>query len=214
MSSLSLVLNDLEPFDAQLIAVSKMRSPDQIMNLYHLGQRHFGENRVQELISKKDSLPADIQWHLIGHLQSNKVKYIAPFISLIHSVDSLSLAEAINKQATRFERKIPILLQFKVAVEESKFGIDPSEAEVFCSKLLEASLDYIEVLGIMGMASFVSDEERILSDFRALKRLYDHLGAKYFPHSFRHLSMGMSGDYTLALREGSNMVRIGSLLFS
>jgi pyridoxal phosphate enzyme (YggS family) len=197
---------------AQLVAVSKTKPAEDIKELYDLGQRDFGENYVQELVDKQATLPADIRWHFIGHLQSNKVKYITPFVHLIHGVDSLRLLKEIDKQAARNARIIPCLLQVFIAREETKFGLDEQElAEVMQSA---GDLKNISVAGLMGMASFTEDPEKIRSEFRTLRSLFD----KYFPSAADPvipsiLSMGMSGDYKVAVQEGSNMVRIGSLLF-
>jgi len=207
---------------AQLIAVSKTKPAEDIKELYNLGQRDFGENYVQELVDKQTTLPADIRWHFIGHLQSNKVKYIAPFVHLIHGVDSLRLLKEIDKQAARSGRVIACLLQVFIAREETKFGLDEQELaevmKVFTHDGAEESgsgeLKNVRVAGLMGMASFTEDPEKIRSEFRTLRSLFD----KYFssaavPDTPSILSMGMSGDYKIAVEEGSNMVRIGSLLF-
>jgi pyridoxal phosphate enzyme (YggS family) len=197
---------------AQLVAVSKTKPAEDIKELYDLGQRDFGENYVQELVDKQATLPADIRWHFIGHLQSNKVKYITPFVHLIHGVDSLRLLKEIDKQAARSGRVITCLLQVFIAREETKFGLDEQElAEVMQSA---GDLKNVSVAGLMGMASFTEDPEKIRSEFRTLRSLFD----KYFPSAAvpaipSILSMGMSGDYKVAVQEGSNMVRIGSLLF-
>ncbi|WP_234408796.1 YggS family pyridoxal phosphate-dependent enzyme [Marinilabilia salmonicolor] len=175
----------------------------------------FGENKVQELVDKQESLPKDIEWHMIGHLQRNKVKYIAPFVSLIHGVDSLRLLRAVNKEGAKSERVIPCLLQMHIASEETKFGLD--EDELF--QLLESE-DYqkfgnVEIRGLMGMATFTDDKEKIAGEFRTLKNSFDRVKKKYFKDrkEFSFLSMGMSGDYDIAVAEGSNMVRIGSSIF-
>lgn len=194
---------------ATLVAVSKMKSVADIKALYDLGQRDFGENYVQELVSKKDELPADIRWHYIGHLQSNKVKYIASFVHLVHSIDSEKLLKEVNKQAQKLNRNIPVLLQVHIAREETKFGLDAAEV----TKLLEDVANkypHVTIRGLMGMASFVEDDGQLREEFEGLKALYDRLQPDY---SFTTLSMGMSGDYALAMQCGSNMVRIGSLLF-
>ncbi len=196
----------------KLVAVSKTKPAEDIKELYDLGQRDFGENYVQELVDKQAVLPADIRWHFIGHLQSNKVKYIVPFVHLIHGVDSLRLLKEIDKQAARSGRVITCLLQVFIAREETKFGLDEQElAEVMQSA---PGLKNISIAGLMGMASFTEDPEKIRSEFHALRSLFD----KYFPSAAAPatssiLSMGMSGDYKIAVEEGSNMVRIGSLLF-
>ena len=197
----------------QLVAVSKTQPLEKIQTIYDYGHRVFGENRVQELLSKKDNLPADIQWHLIGHLQKNKVKYIAPFISMIHSVDSVELARTISQAALKNNRVIPILLQVKIAIEESKYGFDQGTIETNIEEL--KSLEGIDIQGMMGMGTFTSDQEITMQEFKTMKRIYDEIKQKSFSDvpAFRELSIGMSGDYKLAVENGSTMVRIGSLLF-
>ncbi len=207
----------LERTHTSLIAVSKLKSVDDIKALYALGQRDFGENYVQELVEKQAQLPGDIRWHFIGHLQSNKVKYIAPFVHLIHGVDSFKLLTEINKQGARLGRVIPCLLQLYIATEETKFGLDEKEA----IELLEyytaqrQALAHIRIDGVMGMASFTEDKSKISAEFRNLKAISHVIRQGYFlgEDHFRILSMGMSGDYELAIAEGSTHVRIGSLLF-
>jgi pyridoxal phosphate enzyme (YggS family) len=201
---------------ANLVAVTKTRSVDELQDLYQTGQRHFGENRVQELLDKKDKLPEDIQWHLIGHLQRNKVKYIAPFVNLIHSVDSLRLLKEINKEAEKNNRIIDCLLQFHVAQEDSKFGIPPSQKDELVKELKQYNLEWVRIRGIMGMASFVDDQKQVKGEFSQLRDIYNDLKNNFFTEkdSFDTLSIGMSGDYELALQEGSTMVRIGSKLFT
>ena len=209
------ILQELKPFNARLVAVSKTKPVGDIRKIYDLGQRIFGENRVQELMAKVDLLPEDIEWHLIGHLQRNKVKYIAPFIGMIHSVDSLELAKEINKQAARNDRRIPVLLQIRIAEEETKFGIETNKIDQFVEEMLAKNWHHLEIAGVMGMASFVDDEKQISAEFNKLKEIFDHLKSRYFEEetSFREISMGMSGDYQIALQQGSTMVRIGSLIF-
>jgi PLP dependent protein len=199
--------------DAQqvtLVAVSKTKPAEDIQALYNLGQRHFGENYVQELVSKQEALPDDICWHFIGHLQSNKVKYIAPFVHLIHGVDSASLLKEINKQAGKINRTINCLLQVHIAREETKFGLDERE----CLEILKDQYPHVNLCGLMGMASFSDDMELVRQEFAGLKLLFDTI-RKTHPEllHFNTLSMGMSGDYSIAIAQGSNMVRIGSLLF-
>jgi pyridoxal phosphate enzyme (YggS family) len=191
-----------------LVAVSKTKPNEAIKELYDLGQRDFGENYVQELVDKQVSLPLDIRWHFIGHLQSNKVKYIAPFVHLIHGVDSLKLLQEINKQAIKNNRVIDCLLQIYIAQEETKFGMDEKElAEAIDTA---STLSNINIKGLMGMASFSSDTQVLKNEFNHLQSLYK----KYqLTNSFSILSMGMSSDYTIAIESGSNLVRIGSLLF-
>ncbi len=199
-----------------LVAVSKTKSVEDIMDLYNLGQKDFGENYVQELVDKYTSLPKDIKWHFIGHLQSNKVKYIAPFVSLIHSVDSISLLKEINKQAIKTNRTIDCLLQVHIAKEETKFGMDEEELTTLIARIKtnENEFKNVNVRGLMGMASFTDDMKIVRSEFEYLKSLFD----KYSKHptispKLSTLSLGMSADYKIAIEEGSNMVRIGSLIF-
>jgi PLP dependent protein len=197
--------------DVTLVAVSKTKPVGDIKELYDLGQRDFGENYVQELVEKQPLLPADIRWHYIGHLQTNKVKYLAPFVQLVHGVDSLKLLKEINKQAQKTDRVIDCLLQMHIAQEETKFGLDKQELdEVLQSPELPA-LKNVQVHGLMGMASFSDDREKVRGEFRRLKGWFDSF-KNQFP-SFNILSMGMSADYSVAIEEGSNMVRVGSLLF-
>ena len=198
-----------------LVAVSKTKPISDIKILYDEGQRIFGENKVQELVLKYQDLPKDIHWHLIGHLQSNKVKFIAPFISLIHSVDSLSLLKEIERQAQKNNRVIDCLLQFHIASEETKYGLDFSEAEELLKSKEFAEMKHVRIVGVMGMASFSEDEALVRAEFKNLKSIFLELKNHFFSQedSFCNISMGMSGDYETAIEEGSNMVRIGSLLF-
>lgn len=200
---------------AVLVAVSKTKPASLIQEAYDAGQRVFGENKVQELVDKWEVLPKDIQWHLIGHLQSNKVKYIAPFVSLIHSVDSFKLLQEINKQGEKAGRVIPCLLQFHIAQEESKFGLSFEEAEEILQSREFVEMHHVSIHGLMGMASFVEDEEQIRDEFRNLHNYFAILKSNYFKYNpdFKVLSMGMSGDYKIALEEGSTMIRVGSSLF-
>ena len=203
------------PANVLLVAVSKTHPNSAIEEAYKMGQRVFGENRIQELVAKAESLPSDIEWHMIGHLQSNKVKYIAPFVSLIHAVDKPKLLAEINKEAAKNNRAISVLLQFHIAEEESKFGFNKNEAiELLSSKEFE-SYSNIEVIGVMGMATFTDNESQVKDEFRTLKDIFDRLKRDFFPTntSFKEISMGMSGDYKLAIAEGSTMVRIGSSIF-
>jgi hypothetical protein len=195
---------------ATLIAVSKIKPASDILEMYQLGQRDFGENYVQELVDKYNQLPKDIRWHFIGHLQSNKVKYIAPFVQLIHGVDSLKLLQEINKQALKNNRTIQCLLQVHIAQEETKFGFDKNELlQINWTEIAE--LKGVEVIGLMGMASFSDNVQLVRSEFKNLKSIFNEL--QVLQPSLTTLSMGMSGDYLIAIEEGSNMVRIGSLLF-
>ena len=197
-----------------LVAVSKTKPAAQIEEAYQAGQRHFGENKVQELVEKHQELPNDISWHMIGHLQRNKVKYIAPFIALIHSVDSLRLLKEINKQGQKNNRTINCLLQFHIAVETTKFGFSKDEILPIINSEEFRSLNHINVVGIMGMASNTSDETILANEFESLKSIFDHLKLILSNNSnFNCLSMGMSGDYKLAIKKGSTMVRIGSTIF-
>lgn len=203
------------PSTVQLIAVSKTKPNEDLLVAYDANQRHFGENKVQELCEKYQSLPKDIHWHLIGHLQTNKVKYIAEFIHLIHAVDSLKLLQEINKQAQKHKRIIRCLLQFHIAKEETKFGLNYTEAKEILSSLAYQSLAHIEIVGVMGMASFVEDEQQITAEFKELKQTFTTLKELFFVNkpSFCEISMGMSGDYALAIQNGSTMIRIGSTIF-
>lgn len=203
------------PASVTLVAVSKTKPAEVIQEAYDAGQRVFGENKVQEMVDKYDQLPKDIQWHLIGHLQTNKVKYIAPFVDLIHSVDSHKLLQEINKQAQKHNRVIPCLLQFHIASEETKFGLSFEEAKEILEDRDFVHLDNIEIVGVMGMASFTEDEEIVRREFQSLYSYFLLIKSHFFKlnPSFKHISMGMSGDYALAIEEGSTMVRVGSKLF-
>jgi len=194
-----------------LVAVSKTKPVEDIKALYDQGQRDFGENYVQELVDKQPQLPAGIQWHYIGHLQSNKVKYIAPFVHLIHGVDSFKLLKEINKQAQKQNRVINCLLQVHIAQEETKFGLDETELDALLVELNNSPLQNIAINGLMGMASFTEDLNKVRTEFKELKRLHDKVKGKLPRASI--LSMGMSSDYKIAMEEGSTLVRIGSLLF-
>ncbi|MCC6411514.1 MAG: YggS family pyridoxal phosphate-dependent enzyme [Saprospiraceae bacterium] len=209
------ILHQTEQRKALLIAVSKTHPVDSILKLYNQGQRHFGENRVQEMLEKHESLPQDIQWHLIGHLQTNKVKLIAPFVAMIHSVDSLRLLEEINKQAVKNNRSIDCLLQFHIALEESKFGLTEAEAIELLESPLFTSLRNIRMCGVMGMATYTDDQEHVRNEFKHLRGLFESLKTRFFSDKpyFKEISMGMSGDWQIALEEGSTMLRVGSLLF-
>jgi len=210
------VTKELREKECQLIAVSKTKPISDILELYNLGQKDFGENYVQELAEKQSQLPADIHWHFIGHLQSNKVKFIAPFVYLIHGVDSFKLLKEINKQAQKVNRVIDCLLQVHIAQEETKFGFDETElTDLFTNNKSELeNLKNIQISGFMGMASFTDDTEKVRKEFRYLKSLSDKFEKLQIDNSkLTILSMGMSGDYKIAIEEGSNMVRIGSLLF-
>ena len=205
--------NKLTAEAVELIAVSKTKPNEAILALYDLGQRAFGENYVQELVDKQATLPNDIQWHFIGHLQSNKVKYIAPFVHLIHGVDSEKLLQEINKQAVKNNRIINCLLQVHIATEETKFGFDGPALHDFFKMANHLNYSNVCIRGLMGMASF-SDDQALLSKEFSLLKSYFELAQKGFPNGqFDTLSMGMSADFNLAIQKGSTMVRIGSLLF-
>ncbi len=203
------------PSSVKLIAVSKTKPSSDIQQAYDAGQRIFGENKVQELVSKYDTLPKDIEWHMIGHLQSNKVKYMAHFVALIHGVDAFSLLKEINKQAQKNNRIQNVLLQFHVAQEETKFGFSFEEAEQMLSSNEYKNLENISIVGVMGMASFTENQVQIHAEFKMLKSYFDQLKTQFFSDNnlFKEISMGMSGDYQIAIEEGSTMVRIGSSIF-
>ena len=198
------------PENVELVAVSKFHPIEKIKEVYDCGQKVFGENKVQELLTKVNELPADIQWHLIGHLQTNKVKYIAPFIDTIQSVDSEKLLLEINKEAVKNNRKIKVLLQVKIAEEETKYGLEISEAKEIFSNYLEHQYPNIEILGLMGMATFTDNKNQVKSEFLVLKSLFDELSTF---KKLETLSMGMSDDFALAIECGSTSVRIGSAIF-
>lgn len=200
--------------NVQLIAVSKTYDIDVIKAAYDQGVRVFGENKVQELVPKAEALPKDIKWHLIGHLQTNKVKYIASFVEMIHSVDSFKLLQEIQKQALRNNRTIKVLLQFHISDEETKFGFDSEHLDVILKNEIWNQLSHVEVCGVMGMASFTEDMMQVRNEFKSLKNIFDLLkNSGIFSDSFKEISMGMSGDYKIAIEEGSTMIRVGSALF-
>lgn len=197
-----------------LVAVSKTKPSSAILEAYEAGQRHFGENKVQELTIKAEELPKDIQWHMIGHLQRNKVKYLAPFVHLIHGVDSLKLLKEINKQGEKVNRVIQCLLQVHIAEEETKFGFDEKELIELIGNDEFNSMKYVQINGLMGMATFTEDTDQVRREFKSLKNLFEQFKNSDHAHlQMKTLSMGMSGDYLIALEEGSNMVRIGSSIF-
>jgi pyridoxal phosphate enzyme (YggS family) len=215
-STYNSIMHELHATHTTLIAVSKTKPVEDLTALYELGHREFGENYVQELVGKQAILPADIRWHFIGHLQSNKVKYIAPFVHLIHGVDSLKLLEAVDKEGRKLGRIVNCLLQVHIASEETKFGFDLQEArQVAAHYFLEKKFGNVKVCGLMGMASFTADQTIVENEFKSLKSLFDEIRSTYpdLTDDFNKLSMGMSGDYKLAIQCGSNMVRIGSLIF-
>ena len=199
----------------KLIAVTKTRSITELQQVYDAGLRIFGENRVQEMQEKQPLLPDDIQWHLIGHLQSNKVKYIAPYVAMIHSVDSLDLLIEINKQAKKYNRIIDCLLQLYIATEETKFGLSYQEAEAILSAEILNTLQNINIVGVMGMASNTDNQVQVRQEFKSLKQAFDSLASKYASSNInlREVSMGMSGDYLIAIDEGSTLIRVGSAIF-
>ncbi|PWJ36001.1 YggS family pyridoxal phosphate-dependent enzyme [Sediminitomix flava] len=208
--------NEVEKYNCKLVAVSKTKPVELLQEAYDHGVRIFGENKVQELAQKFEVLPKDIEWHMIGHLQSNKVKYIAPFVSLIHAVDSLKLLKEINKRAKQNNRVINCLLQMHIADEETKFGLDKAELLELLNNDEFAQFENIKIVGLMGMATNTDNEEQVRSEFRGLKNLFEELKAQEnnFPNcAFSEISMGMSGDYQIAMEEGSTMIRVGSSIF-
>lgn len=199
----------------QLVAVSKTKPASAIAEAYAAGQRVFGENRPQELQAKAKELPNDIEWHMIGHLQSNKVKYIAEYVSVIHSADKLSLLQEINKRAAQYNRKIDVLLQMHIAEEESKFGMKLEDVELLLDSPTTQDLKNIQIIGVMGMATFTEDENTVRKEFQQLKTIFDQIKSSYFSsdENFKEISMGMSGDYHIAMQEGSTLIRVGSKIF-
>lgn len=203
------------PSNVTLIAVSKTKPIADLQEAYDAGQRIFGENKALEMRDKHQELPKDIQWHFIGHLQTNKIKYIAPFVTLIHSIDSASLLEAVNKEAVKNNRIIDCLLQFHIAQEDTKFGLDVEEAINMLNSDNFKNLKNINIVGVMGMATFTDDVNQVRSEFKSLKNIFDTLKDSYFKDndSFKQISMGMSDDYSIAIEEGATMVRVGSKIF-
>jgi hypothetical protein len=203
------------PETVKLVAVSKTKPAEDIMLAYETGQRIFGENKAQDLAAKHPLLPADIQWHFIGHMQTNKVKYIAQFVDLIHAVDSLKLLLEIDKQAEKNNRVIRCLLQFHIGEEDSKFGLDMAEAGELIESPEFSELKNIEICGVMGMATFTDDMIQVRNEFKRLKHIYTEIKSKYFSskETFKEISMGMSGDYMIAIEEGSTMIRVGTSIF-
>jgi len=212
--NLGLLYQSIPPF-VELIAISKTQGIETIREAYSAGQRAFGENKVQELIAKAPALPADIQWHFIGHLQTNKVRLIVPFIHTIQSIDSLKLLMEVEKEAGKIGRMIPCFLQIHIASEETKFGLDPPEAFQILDSVEFREMKHIRIHGLMGMATFTDDKEIVREEFVSLRQTFNKVKARFFQtdNDFRHLSMGMSGDYHLAIEEGSTMVRIGTAIF-
>jgi PLP dependent protein len=213
--TISQLLHEIKPYGGKLIAVSKTYPAGDIQEAYEAGQLDFGENKVQEVQDKKTLLPSDIHWHLIGHLQSNKVKYIAPYVHLIHSVDSLKLLEEINKEGKKNNRIIPCLLQVHIAQEETKFGADADDIRSWLGNRTLDAFEHINIKGFMGMASFTPDQQKIRQEFQQLKQLFDECAKHYqAPNTaWEEVCMGMSADYKIALEEGSTMVRVGSAIF-
>jgi PLP dependent protein len=207
------VEKELQEKKVTLVAVSKTKTKEAVKELYDLGHRDFGENYVQELEEKEKELPKDINWHFIGHLQTNKVKYIAPFVNLIQSVDSIKLLKEINKHAAKFNRQIDVLLQVHIAQEETKFGFDEQELLELINGNELTSLNNVKLRGLMGMGSLTEDHQQVRKEFKNLKKTFDLVQSKLGSNDFNIVSMGMSSDYKMAIEEGSNMVRIGSLLF-
>ena len=214
VENLAKIKNEI-PNNVTLVAVSKTKPVELLQEAYNAGQRIFGENKVQELTDKQPTLPNDIQWHMIGHLQRNKVKYIAPFITLIHAGDSFRLLKEIHKQGKKNKRTIDVLLQFHIANEQTKFGFSFEEAKQMLEDPDFASLDHIRVRGVMGMATFTTNNEQIADEFRTLHNYFLVLQSHFFKYNehFDTISMGMSGDYSIAIEEGSTMIRVGSKIF-
>ncbi|SDR97445.1 YggS family pyridoxal phosphate-dependent enzyme [Gramella sp. MAR_2010_147] len=199
------------PENVKLVAISKTKPNEDLMKAYHAGQRIFGENKIQEMTDKWEELPKDIEWHMVGHTQRNKVKYMAPYVSLIHAVDSLKLLKEVNKRAKQNERTINCLLQIKIAEEDSKFGIDADEVKEILNSEAYAKMENVKVVGLMGMATFTDDQDQVRSEFKHLKTVFDEFRDLY--PELKELSMGMSGDYEIAVECGTTMVRIGSSIF-
>lgn len=211
-NNILLFQRELGAHGCRLVAVTKTHPPEMIMEAYDAGQRIFGENKAQEMTQKWEALPKDIEWHMIGHLQTNKVKYIAPYVSMIHAVDSLKLAEEINKQAARHARVIRCLLQLHIAEEESKFGLNQDELEALLKEAV--NLPHIRIKGLMGMATLTSDEKQVEHEFNTIETLFKSLQKEsHSQYEMTELSIGMSGDYKIALRHGSTLARIGSAIF-
>jgi PLP dependent protein len=203
------------PSDVKIIVISKTRSVDEIMEAYDAGQRIFGENKAQELVSKQALLPSDIEWHFIGHLQTNKVKYIVPVASMIQSIDSLKLLKMVNREAQEIDRSIDCLLQFHIATEETKFGLDLREATALLQTMRNEKMENVSIRGVMGMASYTDDQGLISREFQLLKSCFSQLKRDFFStdQEFKEISMGMSGDYLSAINEGSTMIRVGTVIF-
>ncbi len=213
--NINAIETQLQGTQCQLIAVTKTKPVEMLQQAYDAGCKRFGENRVQEMIEKQPQLPADIEWHLIGHLQTNKVKYMASFVALVHSIDSFKLLEEVNKQALKNQRVINCLLQIFIAQEETKFGLSLDEAESLLLSPELKQLKNIQIVGLMGMATFTENREQIRREFRSLKQFFEKLKQLPLPENARmqELSMGMSGDYDIAVEEGSTLIRVGSAIF-
>lgn len=209
------ILKSQIPENVKLVAISKTKPAELILRAYHSGHKIFGENKVQELAQKYEKLPKDIEWHMVGHLQTNKVKYIAPFVNLIHSIDSLKLLKVVNKEAQKSNRIVDCLLQIHIADEETKFGLSKLEVIDILNSEEYLNCKNIQIIGLMGMATYTNDIEHIRREFRYLKSVFDELKTQFFSDNgfFKEISMGMSGDYETAIEEGSTMVRIGSSIF-
>lgn len=203
------------PATTRLIAVSKTKPVEDIQEAYDAGQRVFGENKALEMRDKHEALPKDIEWHFIGHLQTNKIKYIIPYVSLIHSIDSLNLLKEVNKEATKKDRRVDCLLQFHIAQEETKFGLSYDEAVQLLTSAEYKQMENIRIVGVMGMATFTDNNNQVSAEFATLRDIFDRLKKEYFSteESFCELSMGMSDDYPLAIEQGSTLVRVGSAIF-
>ena len=208
------IWNEL-PTNVKLVAVSKFHPPEAILEAYNAGQRIFGESKAQELVSKQEKLPKDIQWHFIGHLQKNKIKYIVPFVAMIHSIDSVSLLQEVNKHAEKAKCKVNVLLQIHIAKEDSKFGFTENECREFLKSDIHNNFNHINICGLMGMATLTDDISVVRSEFKYLHTFFEELKQAYFPDNdnFKEISIGMSEDYREAIEEGSTLVRIGSKIF-
>lgn len=203
------------PSGVKLIAVSKFHPAEAVMEAYEAGQRLFGENKVQEMVAKQEVLPKDLEWHFIGHLQTNKVKYIAPFVAMIHSIDSLHLLTEVNRQAEKVGRVINVLLQIHIAHEETKFGMTFDECRALLNEGTWKQLNHVQICGLMGMATFTDNMEQVDGEFAGLQAFFEELKGNWFANdtAFKELSMGMTDDYPIAIRHGSTFVRIGTLIF-
>ncbi len=203
------------PEGVKLVAVSKTKPNEDILEAYQAGHKIFGENKIQDLARKYEELPKDIEWHMIGHLQSNKVKYVAPFVSMIEAVDSFKLLKVIENEAIKNNRRINCLIQIHIAEEEAKFGFNIEELRILLKSTEYIEISNVNICGLMGMATYTNDENQIRKEFRNLKQYFDQINSEFFPHdpNFKEISMGMSGDYVAAIKEGSTMVRIGNSIF-